>query len=215
VLSALGFLEADFKNEFVQTFIRSVAEVSPDDIWTRFMTLADRAAAWLATQEVAETDRDVSYSIDLRYEQQGFEVTVAVPAGSVALGQSLDTVIAGFHALHERMYGVRFDVPVELVALRVVATGTTPPMQTRFEAASGDGGADPAAALIETRRGWFDGAWHETPNYDRDRLALGMRVEGPAIIRQYDSTTVLLPAHHAMLDEHGNLLIWPNKGEAK
>jgi N-methylhydantoinase A len=148
----------------------------------------------------------------LRYEQQGFEVSVPVPAASVRTGASLDGVIAAFHALHERLYGVRFDVPVELVALRVVATGATPAVESRFEAAAA---ADVSTALIETRSGWFDGAWHDTPNYDRDRLALGMRVEGPAIIRQYDSTTVLLPDHHAVLDEHGHLLIWPNAGETK
>ena len=212
VLSALGFLEADFKNEFVQTFIRAVADVAADEIWDRFMTLAGRATDWLEAQEVAAADRDISYSIDLRYEQQGFEVTVPVPAASVRAGASLDGVIAAFHALHERLYGVRFDVPVELVALRVVATGATPPVESRFEAAAA---AEVSTALIETRPGWFDGAWHDTPHYDRDRLALGMRVEGPAIIRQYDSTTVLLPGHHAVLDDHGHLLIWPNGGEGK
>jgi len=85
-------------------------------------------------------------------------------------------------------------------------------VESRFEAAAA---AAVSTALIETLPGWFDGAWHDTPHYDRDRLALGMRVEGPAIIRQYDSTTVLLPGHHAVLDDHGHLLIWPNGGEGK
>jgi N-methylhydantoinase A len=49
----------------------------------------------------------------------------------------------------------------------------------------------------------------DTPNYDRDRLDPGMRVEGPAIIRQYDTTTVLLPNHRAEIDADRNILIWP------
>ena len=62
---------------------------------------------------------------------------------------------------------------------------------------------------METRPCYFDGAFVPTPNYDRGRLAVGDRVEGPAIIRQYDTTTVLLPRHYAEVDSHGNLLIWP------
>ncbi|WP_439532247.1 hydantoinase/oxoprolinase family protein [Polymorphobacter sp.] len=212
VLSALGFLEADFKNEFVQTFIRPAASVDPDQIWQRFAQLAGRATGWLETQAVPPAARTIGYTMDLRYEQQGFEVSVPVPADAVTPGTSLDAVIADFHAVHERLYGVRFAVPVELVALRVVATGATPPMENAFEGAATGTLAD---AVIETRPGWFDGAWHDTPHYDRDRLASGMRVEGPAIIRQYDSTTVLLPDHHASLDEHGHLLIWPNTGDVK
>jgi N-methylhydantoinase A len=210
VLSALGFLEADFKNEFVQTFIRALATTPPDEVWTRFATLAARATDWLDAQAVAPADRQISYSMDLRYEQQGFEVSV--PVAAVTPGTSLDAILADFHTVHERLYGVRFAVPVELVALRVVATGLTPPVESAFAAAAE---TSLEAALIETRPGWFDGAWHDTPHYDRDRLSLGMRIEGPAIIRQYDSTTVLLPHHHAMLDSHGNLLIWPHAGDAK
>jgi N-methylhydantoinase A len=64
-------------------------------------------------------------------------------------------------------------------------------------------------AIIETRPAYFDGTWRETPHYDRGRLGIGDRVEGPAIIRQYDTTTVLLPGHYAEVDPHGNILIWP------
>ena len=69
---------------------------------------------------------------------------------------------------------------------------------------------DLAAALIEKRKSWFDKAWVDTPNYDRARLPRGARVQGPAIIRQYDTTTVVLPGHFAEADAHGNLLIWPD-----
>jgi N-methylhydantoinase A len=210
VLSALGFLEADFKNEFVQTFIRPAATTPPDEIWSRFAALAARATDWLDSQSVAQPDRRISYSMDLRYEQQGFEVSV--PVAAVTPGTPLDAILTDFHDVHERLYGVRFAVPVELVALRVVATGLTPPVESAFVAAAD---TPLEEALIETRPGWFDGAWHDTPHYDRDRLSLGQRVEGPAIIRQYDSTTVLLPDHHAMLDSHGHLLIWPNAGDTK
>lgn len=206
VLSALGFLEAEFKNEFVQTFIRSSRNIQPEMIWDRFSELATRGRAWLDEQEVAEVDRRLIYTLDLRYEQQGYEVSVEVDPALVAGAGALEPVFDQFHGLHERMYGVRFHVPVEMVALRVVAVGATPPVDQQ---PLQGGEHDLAGAVIETRPAWFDDAWVDTPNYDRAKLAVGLKIPGPAIIRQYDSTTVLLPRHIAEVDQFGNLIIWP------
>ncbi|MCY6383706.1 hydantoinase/oxoprolinase family protein [Hoeflea prorocentri] len=211
VLSALGFLEAEFKNEFVRTLIGAASGIDDNQIWAGFSELADKAVAWMDEQEVAEADRGVTYSLDLRYEQQGFEVAIKVPPELVENAKGLDRVFDDFHQTHERLYGVRFDLPIELVALRVVATGATPPVK---ESPPESGTFDISSAIIETGRGFFDGAWVDTPHIDRDRLAAGARVEGPAIVRQYDTTTVLLPNHYLEVDDHGNLLIWPTaKGE--
>ena len=57
---------------------------------------------------------------------------------------------------------------------------------------------------MEVRPCYFGGAWVDTPNYDRAKLAVGTKIAGPAIIRQYDTTTVLLPRHTAEVDGHGN-----------
>ncbi|MBP2551419.1 N-methylhydantoinase A [Neorhizobium galegae] len=206
VLSALGFLESEFKNEFVQTFIRSTRELDANDVWSRFEQLEGKAKAWLDEEHVPASDRKLTFSVDLRYEQQGFEVTIDIDGDTLASKGALKPVFDKFHETHERLYGVRFHVPVELVALRVVATGATLPVEeTAPAAASADGGA-----LIETRPSYFKGQWIDTPNYDRSKLTMGEKIPGPAIIRQYDTTTVLLPDHYAEVDPHGNLLIWPN-----
>ena len=209
VLSALGFLEAEFKNEFVQTFIRSTVGLAPNEVWSRFRALGERAAAWLVEEGVAEADRTLRYTLDLRYEQQGFEVTIPVAAEALG-GGTLDAVTDQFHTMHERLYGVRFTVPVEVVALRVTATGATTPVEDAApEPRRGDD------ALLERRPGYFGGRWVDTPHYDRARITPGLRVEGPAIIRQYDTTTVLLPGHTAEADRHGNLLIRPISEEKR
>ncbi|MBC2774571.1 hydantoinase/oxoprolinase family protein [Rhizobium sp. AQ_MP] len=206
VLSALGFLESEFKNEFVQTFIHSSTNLVADDVWKRFDELERKAFVWLDEEHVPEADRSLKYSLDLRYEQQGFEVTVDIEHATIAGRGSFDDVFEKFHATHERLYGVRFHVPVELVALRVVATGATLPVEESAPAAA----SGQSTAIIETRPSYFKGRWIDTPNYDRAKLSVGERVAGPAIIRQYDTTTVLLPDHYAEVDPHGNLLIWPN-----
>ena len=211
VLCALGVLEADFRNEFVQTYIRTTVGLDPADVWSRFADLETKAQAWLRDEEVAPGDASISYSIDLRYEQQGFEVSVPVSAEDIHKKGSLTQTLADFHATHERLYGVSFHVPVELVALRVVARGAMPLVE---EAAPVSAGGDVSAAVIETLPAYFDGTWRDTPHYDRAKLGVGVRIDGPAIIRQYDSTTVLLPGHYAEIDPHGNILIWPvSRGE--
>ena len=211
VLCALGFLEADFRNEFVQTYIRSTKDLDPAEIWSRFAELEAKAEEWLKEQEVADADASITFALDLRYEQQGFEVAVDVSAADVRAKGDLSRTLADFHDIHERLYGVRFHVPVELVALRVVARGATPPVD---EAHLSTTAGDVKAAIIEHRPAYFNGAWHDTPHYDRTRLGVGARVDGPAIIRQYDTTTVLLPGHYAEIDTHGNVLIWPvSKGK--
>ncbi|MFK0334332.1 hydantoinase/oxoprolinase family protein [Rhizobium sp. NPDC090275] len=208
VLSALGFLESEFKNEFVQTFIRSTSGLDEADVWRRFRELEHKAVTWLDEERVPAADRSLRYSLDLRYEQQGFEVAIDLDSGVLANRGSLKPVFDKFHETHERLYGVRFHVPVELVALRVIATGATMPVEEAAAAAAGSG-----EALIETRPSYFKGRWIDTPNYDRSKLVIGEKIAGPAIIRQYDTTTVLLPDHYAQLDAHGNVLIWPNSKE--
>ncbi|WP_370300894.1 hydantoinase/oxoprolinase family protein [Pseudooceanicola sp.] len=208
VLSALGFLEAEFKNEMVRTLIGSVAGMNDAALFDHFATLRQKAVTWLDEEKVEEADRGLTYTVDLRYEQQGFEVSINVPAEVVEKASGLETVLDDFHTTHERLYGVRFDLPIELVALRVVATGATPPVE---EAAPAEGTTDIAEATMEVRKGYFGGAWVDTPHVDREMLAAGARVEGPAIIRQYDTTTVLLPDHYAEVHPTGNLLIWPTE----
>ncbi|MFT7288040.1 MAG: N-methylhydantoinase A [Halieaceae bacterium] len=211
VLSALGFIESEFKNEFVRTLIRTTANMDENEIWTTLEDLDARAREWLVQEDVAEADQSISFNIDMRYEQQGFEVTVAVSAQEAA-AQDLASLLARFNGMHQQLYGVTFDVPVELVALRAVAVGATPPA---VEKPPENGAVDDVSeAILETRPCYFNGQWHDTPNYDRDRLGEGARIDGPAIVIQYDTTTVLMPEHWAEVDEFGNLVIWPTDRQA-
>jgi len=211
VLSALGFIQSQFKNEFVQTLIASTVGLETSVVWTHFNRLRDQALAWLAHEEVAPDDQVIRYSADFRYEQQGFEVTVDIGRDQIDADQ-MAAVVETFNEVHEKTYGVRFDVPVELVALRVVAIGLTPEVDEKVLTADA---SSVEAALIETRPAYFDGSWVETPNYNRDDLPFGTKLNGPAIIRQYDTTTVVLPNHIVEVDKFGNLVIQPSaKGNA-
>jgi N-methylhydantoinase A len=205
VLSALGFIQSEIKNEFVQSFIRRADTVRPDELKSRLAELTAKAEQWLDQEELSPDERRVVHSIDLRYEQQGFEVVVEADPSVLASGDATG-VIEAFHSLHQRLYGVRFHVPVEFIALRVTATGIGRSVE-RIPAGGAPGPIE--SAVAERRPCYFDGAWMDTPHYARERLAPGHRFDGPAIVIQYDSTTVVLPRHRAEVDPQGNILIWP------
>jgi len=71
---------------------------------------------------------------------------------------------------------------------------------------------DVAAAIVGRQQVYFGKTWSETPLYDRDKLGEGATFEGPAIIQQYDSTTLVLPGQRVRVDRCGNLLIETNAG---
>jgi N-methylhydantoinase A len=207
VLSALGFLQSEIRNEFVQSFIRRADTVGPEELKVRFAELTAKAEQWLDQEELAPDERSLTCSIDLRYEQQGFEVVLEADPGVLATGESA-AVIEAFHQLHQRLYGVRFHVPVEFIALRVTATGWGREVEPRTTAGRE---ARPVEDAVTYRAPcYFDAAWVETPHYAREHLAPGHRFAGPAIVVQYDTTTVVLPRHWAEVDSRGNILIWPD-----
>jgi N-methylhydantoinase A len=206
VFSALGFLQSEFKNEFVRTFIGPISKIDPTDIADTFANLHRQAEDWLQRENIEPERRTVRHSMDLRYEQQGYEVTVEA-AADVAGQAEIEDAVKRFHDVHQRLYGVRFDVPVELVALRVTAFGATPEVVGSHVAEKR--GTNGEAAVASREKAHFDGAWREIPHYDRDLLAAGALVKGPAVIRQYDATTLVLPRHKAEIDEHMNIVIWP------
>jgi N-methylhydantoinase A len=137
----------------------------------------------------------------MRYIGQNFEL--AIPVGDPF--PNPETLQANFHKAHERSYGFFSATdPIEIVNVRLSASGrlgAAPP-----EPASGAASAAPEP--VEHRPVWFDAdASRRTPVYDRAALAPGHRLEGPAIIEQFDATTVLHPGDVLTVDVAQNLLI--------
>jgi N-methylhydantoinase A/oxoprolinase/acetone carboxylase beta subunit len=118
-------------------------------------------------------------------------------------------VRADFHDVHEREYSRRFeDSDVEIPNIRVRGIGLTPPLRTP-EIEHGDD--SPEAALRHEGSAWFrvGGELRQVPTryYERQALKAGNRLVGPAIVTQYDSTTVIPPGLAAHVDRFGNIVI--------
>jgi N-methylhydantoinase A len=111
-------------------------------------------------------------------------------------------MLGDFHAVHERVYGyARTQQPVEFVNFRAVHTYPLPrPVVTPAARSTGT----LVDARLGERRAYF-GGFVPTAIYERARLPLGARLEGPAIVEQSDTTTVIPPGITALVDDAGNL----------
>jgi N-methylhydantoinase A len=193
VLCADGLLAADLKAEFSRTLAKAGA-IDIEMTLAIFAELEGQAEAWLVSEDVAAADRHRAGVALMRYRGQGGEV--AVPwTGSAAAAE------AAFTAAHQRLYGFALDAPIELVTLRVEATGRMPRPPRRLLAPGS--GATPQGELTVH----FAAGTVAVPHYDRASFGAGDRLKGPAIISQLDATTLVLPNWTAEAHPSGALLL--------
>jgi N-methylhydantoinase A len=188
VLSALGLLAAEQKQDSSRTVREPLAAVGPDRLDGIFADLEATVRDNLTDPEQATITRRA----DLRYESQSHEL-------SVDLGDSLatETVAERFHTAHERVRGYRLDdEPVELVTVRVTGAVRTPKPQITHEGTEIRSGS---------RQALFDGEFRETPVYERESLPVGSEFDGPAIFEGGESTVVVPPSWHVQVDARGTL----------
>ena len=207
LLCAIGDLVADFRDEFAQTHIRLIGQASGDEVAGILDGLGARAQAWLTDEGIEESARRISYVADMRYHRQGYEIPVAVDPGEVR-ADGLADLEERFNGLHEQLYGFRMPgTASEIVNLRAVGFGAVPLPELRSGTASGP---DASGAVVDEHDVVFDGERVRTKIYDRALLEPGATIAGPAIVTEFDSTTVVLPEHQATVDTNYNILITPS-----
>lgn len=207
LLCALGDLVADFRNEFARTLIRLVDEASVPEVTEILDDLAGRAVEWMRGEGIDDTGQRVSFTADMRYHGQGYEIPVAVDLARVR-ADGLAHLSEAFDQLHEQLYGFRMPhTPSEIVNLRAIGSGDMPDPDLPVGEL---GDADASAAVADSGHTMLvEGDRVTAPIYDRGRLAGGHRVSGPAVITEFDSTTVVLPGYEAAVDSYYNILINP------
>jgi N-methylhydantoinase A len=206
LLCASGDLVADFRNEFARTFIRTIDAVSGDEVAMVLGDLAEEARAWMQREGIAADRQQLAYSVDMRYYRQGYEIPVAIEPHLLA-GNGTALLAERFNRLHEQFYGFKMEgTTCEIVNVRTVGFGKVPePSLPQGDA----GGLDATHAIVDEHQVYFQGTWLPTKIYDRTRLQPGNVVMGPAIVTEFDSTTVVLSGYAATVDRNLNLLINP------
>jgi N-methylhydantoinase A/oxoprolinase/acetone carboxylase beta subunit len=193
VLSALGMLLANVTKDYSLTILRAEAEASMTTLATLFEPLLSRASADLSAEGFAPPQMMIETSLDVRYSGQSYEI--AVPA--------TDDYRAQFDARHGRRYGyANPGRPVEIVNLRVTATGITEkPTLPRLPAARGL--TAPPGRVGEAQ---FGGKRIAAAFYRWEDLPPGSIAEGPAVVAGGQATAVLPPGTRFRIDDFGNLI---------
>ncbi len=209
VLCALGLLLADLRADFGHTFLTPAANPDLAGVNQLLAELEEQARVWLRREDASAERSFIERSADMRYIGQDYELPVPVLAGTID-ESTVGALVSRFHEAHELVHGYASpDAAVEFVALRVVARSLV--SKPTF-AAGRVSASDPSSALVGSRRVYFDetSEFVDTPLYDRLRLVQGSRVDGPAVIEQMDSTTVVLPGQSATVDQYRNIVIREN-----
>jgi N-methylhydantoinase A len=208
--SALGMLLTDLRHDFVRTHYSSLREVDFGALETIFGELVEEGREVLQAEGVGVEDMSFERFVDVRYVGQEF--CLQTPVSERTLQKSdRDAVQAAFDELHDRRFGHRAaEEPVEIVNLRLTAHGRI--QQPAFPALSTH---ETSPLPVETRAVYLDSSERPVmcPVYDRDGLGAGARIEGPAIIEEYASTTVLFSGDRAQVADRGELLIQVNESK--
>ncbi|MFZ2227527.1 MAG: hydantoinase/oxoprolinase family protein [Candidatus Nanopelagicaceae bacterium] len=207
VLCAYGDATTNLRNESVRTLIRRFTELTDDKFKEMLLELATNARVSLTVGGIAESDQQITYSADLRYHGQGFEIPVAIDIDSFdGNGGGLNALRLAFDAEHERLFSFLLDAEHELVTVRATASGPRPEIAAPVLP---EGGIDPSAALRGTTEIWAEGGLVKANIYDRTKLKARNVIHGPAIVTEMDSTTLVLPGHAATVHRSGSILIEP------
>ena len=209
VLCAMGVLTKDVQMDFSRT--RIIGENARDccaAVSATYRELEQKARSEFARSDGAAGGVAIERTADARYAGQNHELSVAVPTGEIDTA-ALAAVKESFHCAHEQLYGYRSpERTLEFVTCRVKATraipkhdlACVPPLQRT-------GALAPAARRTvffdrsrDARAGYVD-----CPVFDRAQMIPGDTVEGPAIIEQMDTTTVIPPEFKARVDAALNL----------
>jgi N-methylhydantoinase A len=204
VFSAIGLLMSDVKHDYIRSKLTPLSEISPADVNGMFERMVAQALDELRDDGFGAEQIRIERALDMRYAGQGYEIAVSCSAHSLH-DADLKQLRATFDQQHRTMFGhMAPEEPVEIVSYRVRGIGLVPPVEMpQFKPA----GTILADAQREIRRVRFDGREVDCPVYQRERLDVGLTVAGPAILDQFDCTTVICPGQTARVDEWKNLIV--------
>jgi N-methylhydantoinase A len=204
--SAFGMLVTDVRHDYVRTCYGRLDEIPSATLTAMIADMTAEGRELLASEGLGDDAITVEPFFDLRYAGQEFTLRVPVAAGEVT-ADGLRAVRDRFDATHEARYGhVARDEPVEIVNVRLVATGRrdTPDLDTPPSAAG-------AARATGTREVGFAGpggcVMKEADIWRREELAPGARITGPAIIEEYASTIVIGEGDVATVGDLGEIAV--------
>ncbi|MDE2283473.1 MAG: hydantoinase/oxoprolinase family protein [Hyphomicrobiales bacterium] len=200
-LSAFGLLAVDWRTDHMVTKVMHEEAVELAAIAGIYASLETKAAAALEKNGIEPARIVLHREADVRYAGQSMEVRVPAPSGGID-AQFVAGVTDAFHAAHRKTFGYNYagQQKVELVNFCVSGFGRID--RPNIPAIKTAGTPKQASRPV-----YFGGGYRDTPVFDRASLPAGFSCEGPAIVEEFGSTTVMMQGQHLTVDPHGILII--------
>jgi N-methylhydantoinase A len=202
--NALGCLVADLRQDRVNTVNRPLDGIDIADVHAILDAQREGALAVIAEEAAEIEETIVLHNAEMQFRGQTHLIRVALPGTDV----SREEMQALFEAAYFKRFQVRLpEIRAVLVNLVTSVIGRRRPFPLGALLDHAKRNASVAEARLGTRPLYADGAWHEAAVYAREALPADARIAGPAVVQQFDATTVIEPGAVATVDAIGNLRI--------
>jgi N-methylhydantoinase A len=207
--SALGLLCTDVVHDYMRSELRPLAEISAAHAELIFQELERKARDELEVEGMDSGAGSFARELDLRYSGQGYELRIPLAGlleGEIAPA-TLSAIRERFDTRHAELHGhAAKERPVEVVSYRLRLRLPVPKYEPRKAAPAASEQRD-ERAVKGKRPVWFYGGTVQATLYDRGRLAIGAVLDGPAVVEQFDATTVVPLGWRGHVDAYRNLIL--------
>lgn len=207
LLAAYGLLTEDMRRDFVQTSVMDLGQTDFSVITTMYDRLEHDADVWFDKEQIPMDERGLEYYLDMRYKGQNYEISVPYDKSI----QNVEALRERFTETYLRLYSYSSEDEVQIVNFGLSAIGRISKPRIEREDYVGE---DSSSAIMGERMVLLeDGSRENYMLYDREKLHCGNVINGPAIVEQMDSTTIILNNQKAVVDEYFNMIITRCGGE--
>lgn len=202
VLSALGFLVSPVASEEITSYVCRLDRMDWLRVNEMLTRMREKGLEFLDHAGIARSNAIIQIVADMRYAGQGHEITVAIPSGELNAA-SIPAIEAAFKTEYQLRYGREIhNMPIETVTWRVLVSGPSPELIPK-QAVIGVHDA----ALKGYRAVYLGDGYETVPVYDRYQIPADMHIQGPCIIEEFESTTVVGKQSTVQLDGFKNIII--------
>ncbi len=204
ITNALGCIVADLRHDFVNTINMPLDLVDIDAVHALFDACVEEGEKLISDENVEIIKLNHLFSVDMQFIGQTHLLRVELASSKPSA--------ADLHQLFEESYFNRFhvelnDIRANLVNINTSVIGERSQLDLSILIDPAERKATAEQARSDIRKVYFEDGWHRTPVYWRDHLPVNFSLEGPAIIEQMDTTTLIEPGDQATCDDDGNIII--------
>ena len=204
ITNALGCIVADLRHDFVQTVNAPLATLDMARLTGILTAQRDEGTGLVSQEPVDISEINVQHSLDMQFAGQTHLLQVPLDGDKL----DRDEIQNRFEEVYFNRFRVRLpEIRAQVVNVNTTVTGRRVEVDLAGLIDNSERARTLAEARTGTRRVWFGDGWCDTPVFTREKLPLDMRLQGPAILEQMDSTILILPEDSAASDPDGNILI--------